>query len=237
MKNPSVEWAKECGTKELKSKINHTEDLPLIFQCEASQIATNAEEISFDTKAYIGPWSVAVHHALPATIEHVYNQTLENKVFRCTIELTTRTSEEYLEALDAQGMQIRDWTRDNILLNLTPLAKKESVNLVSFSVSNLGLQDSVTLREIYAKADELDLDLCDPHVGPEMRLALKDQLENSFYRIAMKPVIKPGGREVVWGVDRLGGGLWLDRDGGDTDGIWYANHVFIFSSRASYSGL
>lgn len=231
MKNPAVEWAKELGNKGLKSKINQTEDLSLKFQCEESQVATNTEEISPDTKVYIGPWSVAVHHALPATVEHVYNQTIENKVFRRTIELTSRTSEEYLEAFDVQGMQIRDWTRDNILQNLTPLANKESVNLVSFSVSNLGLPDGVTLREIYAKANELDLDLCDPHVGPEMRLAFKDQPTNSFYRIAMKPVIKPGGREVVWGVDRLGDGLWLDRDGGETDGTWYADHVFTFSSR------
>ncbi len=232
MKNPSVEWAKEQGSKELKNKINQTEDLALILNCEPTQIATNTEEISPDTKAYIGPWSVAAHHALPTTCEHVYNQTFENKVFRRTIELTTRTNEEYLEALDAQGMQIRDWTRDNILLNLTPLAKKESVNLVSFSVSNLGLSDGVTLKQIYAKANELGLDLCDPHVGPEMRLAFKDQPANSFYRIAMKPVIKPGGREVVFGVDRLGDDvLWLDRDGGDTDGTWYANHVFVFSSR------
>ncbi len=202
MKNPSVERAKEIGNKDSKSKINQIEDLTHIFQCEASQIATNIEEISPDTKVYIGPWSVAVHHALPVSIEHVYNQTLENQVFRRAIELTTRTSGEYLEALAAQGIQIRDWTRDNILLNLTPLAKKESVNLVSFSVSDLGLHTGVTLREIYAKAAEFDLSLCDPHVGPEMRLALSDQSENSFYRIAMKPVIKPGGREVVWGVDR-----------------------------------
>lgn len=232
MKNPSVEWAKKQDLKDLNGKINYTEDLQLIFQCEKNQIATNIEEIGPDTKVYIGPWSVIVHHALPAAVEHVYNQTLENKVFRCAIELTTRTSGEYLEALTAQGIQIRDWTRDNILLNLTTLTKKESVNLVSFSVSNLGLPESVTLREIYAKADELGLDLCDPHVGPEMRLAFKDQSMNSFYRIAMRPVIKSDGREVVFGVDRLDDDLlWLDRDGGDTGGIWYANHVFVFSSR------
>lgn len=232
MQNPSVEWAKEHGAKNLENTINQTEDLPHIFQCEPSQIATRIEEIHPDTKAYIGPWSVAVHHALPATVLHVYNQTLENKVFRCTIELTTRTGGEYIEAFNAQGMQIRDWTIDNMLLPVIPLIKKESVNLVSFSVSNLGLPDGVTLREIYAKADELGLDLCDPHVAPEMRLAFKDQPANSFYRIAMKPVIKPGGREVVFGVDRLGDGLWLDRDGGDMDGTWYASHVFVFSSRA-----
>lgn len=128
-------------------------------------------------------------------------------------------------------MQIRDWTRGNILLSLTPLVKKESVNVVSFSVSNLGFPDSATLKEIYAKADELGLDLCDPHIGPEMRLTFKDQPANSFYRIAMKSVVKPGGREVVLGVDRLSDDLWLDRDGGDTDGMWHANHVFVFASR------
>lgn len=158
-------------------------------------------------------------------------QNIESTPFRRVIELTTRTNEEYLAAFDMQGIRIRDWTKDNMLLTLTPLEKKETVNVVACSILDLGLQDGVTLKEIYARAQELGLGLCDPHVGPELRLALKEQPANSFYRIAMKPVIKPGGREVVFGVDRLNDAtLWLDRDGGEVDGTWYGSHVFVFVS-------
>ena len=154
-----------------------------------------------------------------------------NEIYPRTIELTTRTNAEYLSELDAQGMQIRDWTRDNMLLALIPLEKSEVVNLVVCSVADLGLQDSVTLKQIYAKADELGLRLCDPHVGPEMRLAFKDQLVDSYYNIAMEPIIKSDGRAVVWDVAHDSGKLWLDRRGGDENGLWNSNQVFVFSSR------
>lgn len=151
-----------------------------------------------------------------------------NEIFRRTIELTTRTSAEYLAAFDENGIHIRDWTKDNMLLTLTILEKKELVNLVARSISDLGLQGGVTLREIYVKASEFGLGLCDPHVGPEMRLAFKDQPVNSYYNIAMEPILKSDGREVVWDVAHDAEGLWLDRRGGDMNGLWYTDQVFIF---------
>lgn len=154
-----------------------------------------------------------------------------NEIFHRTIELTTRTSEEYLAAFDAQGIRIRDWTKDNMLHILMPLEKKESVNLVACSVLDLGLQDGVTLKEIYTRAQELGLGLCDPHVGPEMRLVFTDQEPNSYYNIAMEPVIKSDGREVVWDIAHDTGELWLDRRGSDTNGLWYTKDVFIFSTQ------
>ncbi len=224
-------YDKDPRIKELRDKRNLKEDLPLIFNCEPTQIATNIQEISPETKAYIGPWSVAAHHALPATVEHVYNQTLENKVFRRTIELTTRTNEEYLQALSAAGMEIYDVAKNTILPTLTPLAQKESVNLVSFSVSDLGFPGGATLEQIYANADELGLDLCDPHVGPEMRLAFKGQSVKSYYRIAMKPVVDTAGYQLVWDVSRHGDAPYLDNDFGPPGFRWGAGFVFVFASR------
>lgn len=154
-----------------------------------------------------------------------------NEIFRRTIELTTRTGEEYLAAFEMQEIRIRDWTKDNMLLTLTPLEKKESVNLVACSILDLGLQDGVTLKEIYARAHGLRLGLCDPHVGPELRLVFMDQEPNSYYNIAMNPVIKPDGREVVWDIAHDTGELWLDRRGSDTNGLWYTKDIFVFSNQ------
>ncbi len=153
-----------------------------------------------------------------------------NEGFPRAIELTTRTSGEYLAIFDARGIHIRDWTKDNMLLTLTPLEKKESISLVARSISDLGLRDGVTLKEIYAKALEFRLGLCDPHVGPETRLAFIDQQANSHYHIAMEPVIKSDNRKVVWDIAHTSDGLWLDRRGGDTNSLWRAEDVFIFTS-------
>ncbi len=226
----------KIGECEITNQTPKGEIAKLLFLKEGitvdpNQIATNIQEISSETKAYIGPWSVDVHQVLPTGCEHVYKQILENKVFRRTVELSTRTNDEYLKALATQGMQIADWTKDNMLLTLTPLKKKESVDLVSFSVADLGFSNGVTLAQICATADELGLDLCDPHVGPEMRLAFKDQPVSSDYRIAMKPLFSADGSELVWILDREDAELWLGHDKGLPNSPWSTGVVFVFASR------
>src|ERR1035437_2130022 len=79
-------------------------DLPIIFECSWEQVAHGPKDINENTKAYIGPWSVEVYKKIPKTVEHLYEEFPEKKIFRKEIELTTKNTEQYTKEIQAQGM-------------------------------------------------------------------------------------------------------------------------------------
>ena len=66
---------------------------------------------------------------------------------------------------------------------------RTEVTLVVLSVSELGFKDEgATMKEIYARAQQLGLELCPAEVGPQLRLQYLDQPLGEFLHIAMKPI-------------------------------------------------
>jgi len=216
--------------KELRTGRSLKEDAPIVFECEPDQIAYGVNEIQENTKAYIGEWNPEIAKKIPQHVEYLYESFPEKKIFRKTIELTTKNSEEYAKELTKQGYKISDWAGD-MLNKMEPLKNNEKADIVSFSVEQLGFPNGATLQEIYNKAKELGLELCPPQVGPELRLNYKDQPNGEYLRIAMESISDRDGDPNLFEVERYGSESWLSYDFGRLDHHWPGALRFVFRFR------
>ena len=223
-------YEKDPRIEELRKKRNKKEDMPIIFDCSPNQIAYGAEELKEDTKAYIGKWSPEIFRKISDNVEYLYKSFPEEKIFRKNIELSTKTPEEYIKELTDQGYRISDFTQD-ILNKLEALKEKETANLVSFSVAELGFSNSATLQEIYDKAKEFGLELCPSQVGPELRLIYKDQPVDERLEIVMEPISDRTNDPRLFNVYRNCSESWLSSHWDALYHKWDSAILFTFRFR------
>jgi hypothetical protein len=216
------------------------QDVEKIIQIEIGQnikyfeIGFGVENITSETKLYIGPWSPDIMHQIPETVEHLYEKFPEQQILRRKLELTPKTPEQYETELTQNGNQISGYAKD-ILYKMQPLENNETIDIVSFTVAQLGFESSVTYAEIKQRALQLGLQLCPPQVGPQLRLDFTDQPQNTYYRIAMEAIPDRRGDPALFGVDRGEGGDWLDRGDGREAGQFVPDCQFVFCSSKSLS--
>jgi hypothetical protein len=217
--------------KSLREVRNINEDLPIIFNCTLDQIATSVEQVNENTVTYIGPWSPDIMHHIPDTVEHLYESFPDKKIFRKTIELTPKTPEQYSRELIDAGNQMSTYV-GQMLNKIEPLQTLEPINLVSFTVGQLGFPNGATLQDIYTKAESLGLELCPPQVGTELRLQYTDQPNGEYLTIAMNPITDAGGNPRLFYVGQDDSKSWLSyNDGGRLSREWGSDRRFVFRSR------
>ena len=151
-----------------------------------------------------------------------------------TIKLGTgpKTAGDFRKAIKDNKMRISDWASDILgKPAFTVAAEETELDLVVVSVAELGFKNGATREQIYARAKELDLDLCPAEVGPQLRLQDKDQPNGEWLVIAMEPITASAGRLRLFSVERRGSGLWLGSDDGYPGSVWDAGPRFVFSRR------
>lgn len=225
-------YQKDPRIAEILSTRNAMDDAPVIFDCAPDQIANTVDQVNENTVAYIGPWNIDIYEKMPATVQYLYESFPETKIFKQSLELSTKTPEQYTKELTAKGNQIGTYAQQ-ILNKVEALKSPEQIKLVSFSVEQLGFPNGATLQEIYDKARSMGLELCPPQVGPELRLSYTDQPNSEYLVIAMEAITDAGGGPKLFRVDRLDSGPWLSNDGGHMDGRWRASRRFVFRSSKS----
>jgi hypothetical protein len=98
-------------------------------------------------------------------------------------------------ALDEAGCGIGDDVDAMFKARAIPLAHdRKDVDLVVLSVAQLGFPREASRAEIFARAEQLGLELCSPEVGPLLRLQYAEQPIGEFLRIAMVPVRTANGQ-------------------------------------------
>jgi hypothetical protein len=85
---------------------------------------------------------------------------------------------------------------------------KVDADLVSVSLAQLDLQ-AATLRDIYARAQNLGFALAAAEVGPQLRLQYFEQPLGEFLNIGMAPIVTRGGGLQIFAVGNGGAGLLL----------------------------
>jgi hypothetical protein len=85
---------------------------------------------------------------------------------------------------------------------------KIDTDLVSVSLAQLGLQ-AATLRDVYARAQNLGFALATAEVGPQLRLQYFEQPLGEFLNIGMTPIVTRGGGVEIFAVGNSGAGLLL----------------------------
>ena len=227
-------YSKDPRIEELRSRRNPMEDAPVVLDCEPDQIAWTPEDITPDTKAYIGPLFPAAT-GRPSVfgltnLEHVYTSFPEGRVERIKLEIGGRTQEEYEAELRQGGHRIFDYTQD-ILKKIPTSKEKRETELVRLKVEDLfGDEGAHTYKDIQDKARELGLDLAPAESGPALRLKLKDQPMGDWFAVGMEAITDRDGYPDVFGVSRDGGGSWLGSGGGRPDDQWNPDNSFVFSS-------
>ncbi len=108
---------------------------------------------------------------------------------------------------------------------------KKEVNLVIVSPADLGFKSNTTRSSIYKRAKELDLELCPPEVGPQLRLQYKNQPSGEYLNIAMLAILGEKNSARAFGIERDGNTLILHGNNGNPESVWGVNSKWIFVRR------
>jgi len=226
-------YQRDPRIKELRDGRNSDQDMLVIFDCESSEIARNADQIRENTKAYVGPLEPGIFDKIRKYgIEHIYIKFPEGMIRIQDLEIGGKSAEELKSQLSAEGIKINNWANDMLQNHdFTTLAESQSLSTVRLKVWDLGLTGSSTTDQIYAKAKELGLELCPAEVGPHLRLKYKDQPMDEWLYIGMKQITDSDGLPFVFGLYRGADGLWLDGLWANPDNTWLPGDEFVFSLR------
>lgn len=209
---------------------NPEEDAPVIFGCEPGQIARKPEDITTDTKAYVGKLVPGIFNKLGA-IKYIYSSFHGGNIRKEFLTIGGTNSKELQRNLEQAGFKISGYVRDILNeKNFETLKNTETVELVRLTVKDLGFDQGATLEEIYRKAEELGLDLCPAEVGPQYRLAHGDQPLGDRTCIAMKQISNRYGEVDLFDVAHYEDGMWLNTNfwGADPLTQRYPAESFIF---------
>lgn len=217
---------------ELRAQRNPEQDMLIVFECTPEQIAHAPEEITDDTKAYVGKLEPGIFQKLPEHLEHVYTSFPEKKIRRETIEIGGKTAKQLLSELEQAGVNISDYAKDMLKSRDFVAGKKtESATLIRLTVADLGFIRSATTDQIYERAQKLGLELCPADTGPHYRLKYQNQPMNEWVRVGMKQIADSGGYPDVFCLERSDRGLWLRSSWAMPGGGWGADFEFVFRFR------
>lgn len=240
---------KDPRIEEIRKTRKPKEDAPIVFECQPEEIAWKQEDITGNTKAYIGRLESGIFDLIQKyNIEHIYTSFPEGKIDQGKIEIGGMTEEELKKEIenkkDEQGRnyQISSYAesmmkhKDFTVSIQERLKNPETIDLVRLKVRDLGFTENPTTDELYKRAEELGLELCPPEVGPHLRLKYEEvfQREQPMYeylRIAMKQIFGSGGDLSVFRVRRSDDGFWLGISWTNPSNRWHLDHEFVFRLR------
>lgn len=216
--------------EEIQKRRNSKEDIQTIFDFTEQEVATTPEEVTEQTKAYLGPWNVTVYNKLQnfPKLQHLYESFPDKPIFRYELHTNPNidSPQKAEEALKVKGIYVSDWEHD--ILQKTEFSHEGKIyNLVQFTVAQLGFPQGATTSEIYAKAKELGLDLCPAEVGPHLRLSYEG---SDWKMIAMEKITDRRDSPGVFYLRRDGGALILGSHTARSGSGWNDDDQFVFCS-------
>ncbi len=223
-------YQKDPRIQEIRETRDPKADAPLVFDCEANQIAWGQNEITENTKVYVGPLFPNIFQQLKH-LEHLYTTFPEGRIVRNMIDIGGQTKKELQAEMKRQKIQIYSYAQP--MLNskdFTTAEKPEPADLVRLKVRDFNLQNPTT-ENIYRKAEELGLELCPAEVGPQYRLQYTDQPSDEYLCIAMKQITDSNGSPRVFLLDRYGDELCLRNFWAGPTCKWNPDNEIVFRIR------
>lgn len=104
------------------------------------------------------------------------------------------------------------------------------VETVEVTVRDLGFPDGTMVAQIFARAQQLGLELCPLEMAPYLRLQYLDQPEGHWITIASPRPPADSNLPSGFYVRRLPDGLWLRGYVATDDHVWGPDEHFIFCS-------
>lgn len=205
-------YGRDPRIQELRQTRDHQADALVIFDCNPEQIAWGLDQITNDTRVYVGPMFPGIFQKLK-TVEHIYTTFPEGRIAKHSIEIGGETEEQLEQKMKTENIVVSK-SAQYMMKSAEFVAQKqvEPIDLMHLKVSDLQIgKDNPTVDEIYAKAKELGLELCPAEVGPRYRLNYLDQPTDEYLHIGMKQITGADGGPYVFGLNRDSEGLCLDR--------------------------
>jgi hypothetical protein len=213
---------------EIRGQRNIKEDAPKVLDCKPEEIATNENEITENTKAYIGKLFPCI---FKTNIDQIFTKFPEGKVQKYETQIGGKTKEELKSELEEKKIYVGDYAKD--LLNskdFTTSQNIEDINLVRLTGEDLGFPKGATTDEIYKKAEDFGLELCPAEVGPQFCLSYSGK---EWMIIAMKPITDRDGYSFVFYLYDDGGRLELSGYDAEPSYRWASRSFFLFRIRKS----
>ena len=150
-------------------------DLAIMLECKEEQIARAPEEITPETKAYVGRVLVKdarfkvfpLFTALPeAALEHLYTSFPEGRVQVEKFEDVLKSGDQHALGLEAAGIEIDEYTQT--ILDALPFPvgnAKEVALLVRLRLRDFGFTKNPAWFQIDRRRAELGLEECSPGIG------------------------------------------------------------------------
>lgn len=226
--------------KELRATRDSKADAAIVLECRPEEIAWNQGEISENTKSYIGHLFTNIFQL---NLEHIYTSFPETETRQDDLKVGGDTAPELQGKLDklcrrATGeINISDSAQDKLkeIYQTTEFAQlaqnPEIIRTVRLKVRDLGFTTDPTTDQIYARAQELGLELCPDEVVPYQRLKDADQPMGTYYYIAMKQFADRDGRPNVFGLSHNDVGLLLGSTWARSDSEWDLGNGLMFRLR------
>jgi hypothetical protein len=162
-----------------------------------------------------------------------------------TLTIGAKTGEQYQQEITDQGYKVSDITSDLLDhpdFNKSQPAKSERIKLTRLTVTEIATRAGpvftealkksyLTTPELFEAAKIAGLDLAPASVGPELRLAYKDQPLNEWIHIGMQPIADRDGNPAAFEVGHNSGGVWLSTEWARPDSRWDPGIQVVFRVR------
>ncbi len=124
---------------------------------------------------------------------------------------------QYRAALDAAAIKLGDSANEILGRPAFPYAREpREVALVVLTGRRLGMQQPEPLAQLYRRARLAGLALCPAEVGPQLRLAYRDQPRGQVLHVAMEPVATWSGAPTILALANFGTPLLIGSNGSES---------------------
>ena len=107
---------------------------------------------------------------------------------------------------------------------------RQEASLVMLSLADIGFSRRTAISYIYERVEALGLILCQPAIGPQLRLQYLDQPRGECLYIGMQRIYNTDGDHILFSVSADNSGkLWLDGTDGDLgSNLWSPSSRWVF---------
>lgn len=228
-------YQRDPRVEELRVGRDFNADTLIILECTQEQIAYTSMEINENTKAYLGKLEPGIFEIINQyKIEHIYISFPEGKIKKESITIGGKKWQQLDQEMAEKNINISDPAPDMLKSkDFETLENAEVGDYVRLRVRDL-LSGDPTTDQLYAKANELGLDLCPAEVGPHYRLKYLDQPINEYNFIAMKQISDRDENPRVFVVYRHDDGLGLGGTWAPPNNTWDPELELLFRLRKSH---
>lgn len=228
----------ESRREQLRRKRRPVEDVASMLGYNTGQIARLAEEITKESRVYLGRLSRGIFDFLSKyNVEHIYTSFPEGKIEIQYLEVGGKSKAQLISELkqanvDMPGSIVRIFGKTDF--HTSPTRRK--VRVVKLKIKDLGLLGGGgAIDEIYEKAESLGLELCSPEVAVYQRIKDVNQSSQRPYFIPTEEILDIHDNSIVFILEKAGRqsiklfDWYADPDREDRD--WNPNDEFLFAMR------